>query len=221
MKKLVFPFALGLSMMISLGVNVSAQNTNTKANEQEKSAAESVRLYYNRSGEKITELLNKILGNDPSKPYDGGTNKALAGNNEISNNATNQDGTAKVSAGTSQNIIVVYGKKEKREELKRVIAILDLPRERVNMEMWGILISSNDPKELAKVMREVNQEIEKTQKLLRETYIQLEALAKDIEVEPDYKYLFETVLGYNEALDKDRPSLSMTGNRSGGQNLII
>ena len=89
------------------------------------------------------------------------------------------------------------------------------------MEMWGILISSNDPKELAKVMREVNQEIEKTQKLLRETYIQLEALAKDIEVEPDYKYLFETVLGYNEALDKDRPSLSMTGNRSGGQNLII
>jgi hypothetical protein len=228
MKKLVCPFALGLSlsMMVGFGVNASPQNAKTRATfnetlfppppsqktteEPEEPAAESVRLYYNRSGEKITELLNKILGNDPSKPYDGGTNKALAGNNEISNNATNQDGTARVSAGTNQNIIVVYGKKEKREELKRVIAILDLPRERVNMEMWGILISSNDSRELAKVMREVNQEIEKTQKLLRETYSQLEDLTKNIEAEPDYKYLFETVLGYKEALDKDRPSLSMT-----------
>ena len=228
MKKLVCPFALGLSMMIGFGVNASAQNAKTRAisNEtlfspipsqetKEEPAAESVRLYYNRSADTIVKLLNTILGNDPSQPYAGGTNKPLAGNSGTTDNVTtNQDG--KSSVGTNQNIIVVYGTKQQREKLKRVIAVLDLPRERVNMEMWGILISSNEPERLAEVMRKVNREIDKTQKLLRETYRELENLAKvkvndddGINIDPDYKFLFQDILGYSDSFD-DRPSLSMT-----------
>ena len=77
------------------------------------------------------------------------------------------------------------------------------------MEMWGILISSDNPQQLAEVMGRVNKEIDKTQKLLRETYKKLEEEARNITIDPNYKKVFEEDLGYKSALDPDRSSLSM------------
>jgi hypothetical protein len=204
MKKLVFRFALGLSlsMMVGLGVNVSAQTADinikvTKPSgggakceeklytkDESKQASQSLKLYYIRSAPALKGILDSIASANP----------CIAGT---------------VIAAQGDNTIVLYSKDEQREALKRVITVLDLPRERVNMEMWGILISSSNTRELAEVMRKVNKEIDTTQKLLRETYKTLENGARDITIDQKYKELFENDLGYTSALDPDRSSLSM------------
>ena len=190
MKKLVRPFAVGLSAALLVG-QLSAQaqtgSINTQdscANNDGSQASESVKLYYNRSASALQKILSSIAT----------ANTCIAGT---------------VIAVQGDNTIVLYGKKEQRKALKRVITILDLPRERVNMEMWGILISSSDTQQLAEVMRRVNKEIDTTQKLLRETYTALEDGARDITIDQKYKELFENDLGYTSALDPDRSSLSM------------
>ena len=205
MKKLVCPFALGLSlsMMVGLGVNVSAQTADInikvtkpggggaeckdddyKKLNKSKQASQSLKLYYIRSATALKGILDSIASANP----------CIAGT---------------VIAAQGENTIVLYGKDKQREALQRVIAVLDLPRERVNMEMWGILISSNDPQQLAEVMRRVNKEIDTTQKLLRETYKALEDGARVIKIDTDYKKVFEEDLRYTSALDPDRSSLSM------------
>jgi hypothetical protein len=205
MKRLVCPFAFGLSMMVGLGVNVSAQTADinikvTKpggggakceeklyTKDESKQASQSLKLYYIRYASVLKGILDSIATANP----------CIAGT---------------VIEVQGDNTIVLYGKEEQRKTLQRVITVLDLPRERVNMEMWGILISSNDPQQLAEVMRRVNKEIDTTQKLLRETYKALENGARDIKdekIDQDYKTLFEDTLGYKSALDPDRSSLSM------------
>ena len=208
MKKLVFRFALGLSlsMMVGLGVNVSAQTADInikvtkpggggaeckdddyKTLDTSKQASQSLKLYYIRSATALKGILASIASANP----------CIAGT---------------VIAAQGENTIVLYGKDKQRTALQRVITVLDLPRERVNMEMWGILISSSDTPKLAEVMRRVNKEIDTTQKLLRETYKALEDGARDIkdeEIDQDYKTLFEDTLGYTSALDPERSSLSM------------
>jgi hypothetical protein len=171
MKKLIFPFTLGLSMMVGFGVNIPVLNAKTPSKPnpsvanpceeaQDGCAAESVPLYYNRSASAIKAILEKIVGDGKSGKFAG---------TFIGENGT---GTGEAS-GKNDNVIVLYGTDENRKKLKRIIAILDLPRERVNMEMWGILISSNNPGQLAEVMDRVNKEIDKTQQLLQETYNQI------------------------------------------------
>ena len=207
MKKLVCPFTLGLSlsMMVGLGVNVSAQTAdiNIKVNQpgggggakcedpvhdpksdKSKQASQSLKLYYIRSATALKTILTSIASANP----------CIA---------------STVIEAQGENTIVLYGKDKQRKALQRVIAVLDLPRERVNMEMWGILISSNDPQQLAEVMRRVNKEIDTTQKLLRETYKALEDGARVITIDTDYKKVFEEDLRYTSALDPDRSSLSM------------
>jgi hypothetical protein len=78
--------------------------------------------------------------------------------------------------------------------------------------MWGIVISGDNPREMANVMREVNQEIAQTQRLLRETYRQLMEFSRagEDDIDKNYKNLLEDTLGYTTALDPDRPYLSMT-----------
>ena len=205
MKKLVFRFALGLSlsMMVGLGVNVSAQTADInikvtkpggggaectdddyKKLDTSKQASQSLKLYYIRSATVLKTILDSIATANP----------CIA---------------STVIEAQGENTIVLYGKDKQRKALQRVIAVLDLPRERVNMEMWGILISSNDPQQLAEVMRRVNKEIDTTQKLLRETYKALEDGARVITIDTDYKKVFEEDLRYTSALDPDRSSLSM------------
>jgi hypothetical protein len=65
---------------------------------------------------------------------------------------------------------------------KRRIADLDRPLERVNMEMWGIQISSADSSRLASVMDQVNSEINHTRKAMERAYHGLTSLARVIAV---------------------------------------
>lgn len=206
MKKLYCQLAVGLclSMMVPLCGKVFAQSAdiNIKVTtptppprppqpnpcskyEEGKQASESIHLYYLRSAPTIKEILTKFTE----------ANACLKGTSiEAQDN----------------NIIVLYGHEEQRKELEQIIAILDLPREGVRLEMWGILISSDNPRQLAEVLRRVNQEIDQTQQLLQETYRKLEASAREITIEENFSDLFENDLGFRAALDKDRPSLSMT-----------
>jgi hypothetical protein len=121
--------------------------------------------------------------------------------------------TEMIIQAQDSNTIILYGTKDHKEELKRIIATLDLPRERVNLDMWGIVISGDNPREMANVMREVNQEIAQTQRLLRETYrklVEFSRAEEDDDTDLKYKELLEETLGYTTALDAGRPSLSMT-----------
>jgi len=121
--------------------------------------------------------------------------------------------TEMIIQAQDSNTIILYGTKDHKEELQRIIATLDLPRERVNLDMWGIVISGDNPREMANVMREVNQEIAQTQRLLRETYrklIEFSRAEEDDDTDLKYKELLEETLGYTTALDSGRPSLSMT-----------
>ena len=52
--------------------------------------------------------------------------------------------------------IVLSGCSKQIYTMQRVIATLDLPRSGINLEMWGIQLSSSNPEELDKVVQEVN-----------------------------------------------------------------
>lgn len=153
MKKL-FQLALGLCFTIAgdFGAKVLAQtdiNTNNTSSCLENGgpqATQSIRLYYLQSASTIKSILDKIAE----------TNNCLKGT---------------VIEAQSDSEIILYGNRQQREELQRVIAILDLPREGVNMQMWGIRVSSDNPEQLAQAMGEVNQQIDRTQRLLQYTYI--------------------------------------------------
>ena len=74
--------------------------------------------------------------------------------------------------------------------------------------MWGIKISGADPEKMAKTMREVNQEIAKTQRNIQKTYENIQYFANKIEVNQDYKNLVQKELGFGTMLEQKRP-LSM------------
>ncbi len=80
------------------------------------------------------------------------------------------------------------------------------------IQMWGIQISSNNPKNLAQVMLKVHQQINETQQLVRETYARIEQYTKDNIHEDDFDPTFKKLvdhLGYRSALSQNRP-LSLT-----------
>lgn len=210
MKRISGYFALSLcmSMIVSLCPNVAAQKeaevhikvtepasgssesptcTDKTFNKQLKSQSpgpEVVELFYLRSASVLKEILDAIV---KANPCLNGILVRIEG----------------------KNTIVLYGQKEQRDFLKRVIAMLDLRREGVDMAMWGILISSENPGELAQAMREINIEISRTRELLLETYLELEEIARDAKIDQNFKTIFAQ-LGYPNALDSDRPYLSMT-----------
>lgn len=149
-------------------------------------ASQLISLYYIRRAEVLKGILDKIA---EANPCIAGTVIEVQGTNKI----------------------VLYGKEEQRGALERIIAVLDLPRERVNLEMWGILISSGSPEHLSRVMRDVNKAIDETQHLLRSSYQKLEEFTKDIpdgDLDPEYKTLLSETLGYDKILDTNHP-LSM------------
>lgn len=155
--------------------------------DQPSSSLQTVRLYYLRNATAIKGILDTI--------------------------AEANCMTEMIIQAQDSNTIILYGTKDHKEELHRIIATLDLPRERVNLDMWGIVISGDNPREMANVMREVNQEIAQTQRLLRETYrklVEFSRAEEDDDTDLKYKELLEETLGYTTALDAGRPSLSMS-----------
>jgi hypothetical protein len=104
--------------------------------------------------------------------------------------------------------IVLSGCHKQIKAMQRVIATLDLPRPGINLEMWGIQLSSSNPEELSKVLQEVNGVIAETQRLMQATYAALDRMAIAVVVDPQFKGLIENQLGYTDALDASR-TLSM------------
>jgi hypothetical protein len=118
-----------------------------------------------------------------------------------------------VIAQAADDEIILYGPKSKRDQARRIIAALDLPRPGVNMEMWGVQISSRKPEKMAQVMPLIRAEIDRTQQAVRATYAEMQRLTLQ-EIPPTdldegfYKVLVRE-LRYNSSLDESRaPSLA-------------
>jgi hypothetical protein len=153
--------------------------------EDSVAAGQKIKLYYLREASKISTVLNAVAKQESSQL------KGL-----VITNATEDE-------------MILYGPKAQREHAYQIIATLDLPRPGINMEMWGIQISSRKPDEMARVMPEVRQEINRTQEAVRETYIQLQRLARNEirtdDLDVDFQRVLVTSLGYESALDAGRP----------------
>ncbi len=162
----------------------SPQEPNLRT-EDPLTAGQKVKLYYLREATKISAVLNAAAKHKDSLHKD-----------LVITNATEDE-------------IILYGPKRQREHAYQIIATLDLPRPGINMEMWGIQISSRKPDEMAKVMPEVRNEINRTQEAVRDTYNQLQKLAREqiprSELDQSFQTLLVTELGYESALDPGRP----------------
>jgi hypothetical protein len=91
---------------------------------------------------------------------------------------------------------------------KRRIAQLDLPRERVSMDMWAIQISSSDSAHLADVMDQVNREIDHTRRAMHEAYNELTSLSRDIDISETNMYKIRP-WGFKRLTEKNRQRLSL------------
>ena len=152
---------------------------------QSDTASIKVKLYYLREASKVVALL-KSIGTEASSPLHG---------MGISN--------------VTEDEIILYGSKSQRDEARRIIATLDLPRPGINMQMWGIQISSRKPDDLAEVMRQVRNEVDRTQDAVRQMYDELQKLARekipDDDLDRNFTSILEETLGYSSALDANRP----------------
>ena len=115
-----------------------------------------------------------------------------------------------VIANYSEDSIILNGPTNLVESAYRVIASIDLPLPGIDMQMWGIQISSDNPEALAEVMSEIREEINLTQQLLRDTFTVLkENIRKKRENNPDifdndFVQLIEN-LGYRSSISFNRP----------------
>ena len=203
MKKLVRPFALGLSAALLVGqLSVQAQTGSiefkvlppppasppkTSNTTMQSSGCEweskVVQLYFVRNTPVAKTILETIQ----------------KGNKELDGLTINENSTSG---------IVLSGCSKQIDTMQRVIATLDLPRSGINLEMWGIQLSSSNPEELDKVVQEVNGVIAESQRLMQKTYAALDSMAVAVEVDPQFQGLLENQLGYAGALDPYR-TLSM------------
>lgn len=157
----------------------------TARTEDSVTAGQKIKLYYLREASKISTVLNAVAKQENSQL------KGL------------------VITNVTEDEIILYGPKTQREHAYQIIATLDLPRPGINMEMWGIQISSRKPDEMARVMPEVREEINRTQEAVRDTYSQLQKLAREEirkgDLDADFSRVLVTDLGYESALDAARP----------------
>jgi hypothetical protein len=148
-------------------------------------AGQKVKLYYLREATKIVAVLTVIKGQTDSKLKD------------------------LVITNVTEDEVILYGPKTQREHAYQIIATLDLPRPGINMEMWGIQISSRKPENMVQVMPEVRAEIDRTQQAVRETYSELQKLAREVildnQLDTEFYHVLVTDLGYKSALDGARP----------------
>lgn len=172
---------LTLNLFCNLASPVQAQPA------PEKPANQVVKLYYLREASKIAAILNGVKDLKPIPPEFDGLFISSLGDDEI----------------------VLFGLQKQRDYARRLIVTLDLPRPGINMEMWGIQISSQKAEKMAQVMPQVREEISKTQAAVRSTYTKMQQLAREIVREEDVNGKFKTVLVgdlfYRTALDRDRP----------------
>ena len=87
--------------------------------------------------------------------------------------------------GYDVNSRSIIAKGSNISELKAIIAKLDFPLERVNMDIWAIELASADSARLASIMDQVNREIDNTRQAMRITYRNLMDNARTIVIKHD------------------------------------
>ncbi len=87
--------------------------------------------------------------------------------------------------GYDVNSRSIIAKGSNISELKAIIAKLDFPLERVNMDIWAIELASADSARLASIMDQVNREIDNTRQAMRITYKNLMDNARTIIINHD------------------------------------
>lgn len=109
----------------------------------------------------------------------------------------------------SPNSIEIYGNRSGREALKRLITSLDLPRQRISMDLWAIQISSASPAKLSDVMSLVQRQVDQTREAMQQTYDYLSKLSleRDQFDQKALKKLEER--GFSKVVAND-PKLSLT-----------
>ena len=197
MKKLVCPFALGLSAALLVGqLSAQAQTGSIEFKvvpppapppsedpcKDEVRMAENLPLSYLRESGKIVGLLG-----------------------QIKQAASLQCTTIQQ---VSDNAVVLYGPEDEKQKLKQVLALLDLPLAGINMEMWGIQLSTQNATAMADAMTQINKEIEDKRKLMQDKYEQIQKLAKALKPEEKFKQAMIDI-GYRQLFEDDHP-LSMT-----------
>ena len=154
---------------------------NSVQDEDPAEAGQKIKLYYMRQGSQIAQVLNAAAKPD---------NSILHG---------------LIIASPAEDEIILYGDEKARGQARRIIATLDLPRPGIAMEMWGLQLSSRNPKALADVMFQVHKEIDRTQLKVRQFYNVLERAARDVEVDEQFKNMLEERLFYTKALSPNHP----------------
>ena len=106
---------------------------------------------------------------------------------------TNHNGSESAVINGDPKFININGPAEGRLELRRKITALDLPRERINMDMWAIQISSANSATLADTMSEVQQQIDATSDAMRETYNYFSRKSQNTKLDPIFRDYFRQV----------------------------
>ncbi|MGK7947572.1 MAG: hypothetical protein AB4368_01875 [Xenococcaceae cyanobacterium] len=193
----IIAFLVSLNAIASLGNSLYAQEPTITAKESiitpETSSAEClpnanlvsqrIQLFYYRQATNIVNILRAI----PSL-------KCLA------------------IANYAEDSIILTGQQDLIEKAYQVIASIDLPLPGIDMQMWGIQISSDDPGDLAQVMSQIREEINLTQQLLQDTLAVLKQYVRNIPQEESLDIAFElefqgliNSLGYESFLNLNRP----------------
>jgi hypothetical protein len=117
-----------------------------------------------------------------------------------------------VNIGSTRSV-AIFGDPDGRASLKRSIGSFDLPRERVNMDLWAIQISSASPAKLTDVMGQVQRVVDQTREAMQETYKELSDLSyQNTKLNPSNHGIFNLrTLGFSEAiaLGVEPPNLSL------------
>jgi hypothetical protein len=149
-------------------------------------ASQVVKLYYFREAPKIVAVLHAVKKQDSS-----GDLKDL------------------IISSVQPDEVILYGPARQRNYARRLIVAMDLPRPGVQLEMWGIQISSRKAKRMADVMPDIRREINRTQTAVRSTYARMQDLARDLiprsALDPEFNSILTSTLLYRSALDTDRP----------------
>jgi hypothetical protein len=118
--------------------------------------------------------------------------------------------------GYDVNSRSIIAKGSNISELQAIIAKLDFPLERVNMDIWAIELASADSARLANIMDQVNREIDHTRQAMQLTYKKLTDNARTIDIEfvdpntkqPNFSFIENYLLRKSGAIGDQRLSLT-------------
>ena len=154
-----------------------------------------VDLFYYRNAKNIISILNKLPIKEP---------KGCATELPLNAPAAN----AGVGRGGG-NVVLLYGTQEYIDRTHRLITALDLPLTGINLELWGIQVSSKKPEKLAQAMTRVRGEIDQTQQFIRESFSLLQQFTAEILEDSAKNFDAEFIevvkaIGYESFLDPSR-----------------